>query len=259
MVSQKTGSLNKPAKKKEKTLANSWFQFKQFRIQQDRTAMKVGTDGVLLGAWAQAPDNSSTRFLDIGTGTGLIALMLAQRFPKSKITAVEIDEQATHQAQENVANSPWNSRISVIQSDIRSFSSENLFDLIVTNPPYFLNSSSAPNQSRSRARHNVSLDPLSLPALAEKFLSDQGLFNLILPANLSNQMILSAEAAGLFPAKRTNIHPNPGKPAKRALLSFQRKQQPVKEDSLIIEMQKRHEYSPAYRNLTKDFYLGDWK
>src|SRR5574344_2567439 len=131
-------------------MSNSYFRFKQFSVFQERCAMKVGTDGVLLGAWAKV--DAANRILDIGTGTGLVALMLAQR-STAMITAVEIDEEAAIQAEENFCQSPWANRFEVVNSDITSYETDALFDVIVSNPPYFVDSLQCPDGQRSLARH----------------------------------------------------------------------------------------------------------
>ena len=129
-------------------MANSWFQFKQFKVEQGKTAMKVGTDGVLLGAWASVGD--AKNILDVGTGTGLIALMLAQRNQNAEISAIDIDRNAVEQAAENAEQSPWSGRISIFESDYNHFrvGVSCLFDLIVSNPPYFEQSLKSPTKSR---------------------------------------------------------------------------------------------------------------
>ena len=138
-------------------MSNSYFQFKQFTVFHDRCAMKVGTDGVLLGAWTRTGQGCS--ILDIGTGTGLIALILAQRIPDARITAVELDREAALQAAENVRNSPWAARIEVVEADIRQYATRvsHPFDIIVSNPPFFNSSLHSPSEARTQARHTDSL------------------------------------------------------------------------------------------------------
>ena len=132
------------------------FQFKQFTINQDRCAMKVGTDGTLLGAWANAP-KGPCRILDIGTGTGLVALMMAQRYPESQVVGIDIDRDAIIQAQENVDASPFSERITIINEDATKIDDKEVFDAIVCNPPYFVDSLTCPESQRTLARHTVTL------------------------------------------------------------------------------------------------------
>ena len=135
-------------------MSNDYFQFRQFRIRQQRCAMKVGTDGTLLGAWAQML-MARGRILDIGTGTGLIALMMAQRFPDASVVGIDIDSEAVAQAQENVEESPFAQRITIRQADVLQFDDEGKFDAIVCNPPYFVNALTCPDQQRTTARKAI--------------------------------------------------------------------------------------------------------
>ena len=135
-------------------MSNPYFQFKQFTVWHDKCAMKVGTDGVLLGAWTSV--ESAHRILDIGTGTGLVALMLVQRsLPDANIVALEIDEAAVGQARENIIRSPWKERVEVVQADFRKYRSSDKFDVIVSNPPYFVDSLECPDRQRTAARHRL--------------------------------------------------------------------------------------------------------
>ena len=235
-------------------MANNYFKFKQFTVFQDRCAMKVGTDGVLLGAWADC-ENAKT-ILDIGTGTGLIALMLAQRSP-AHIDAIEIDQSASEQASENVTKSPWESRISVINKSLQQFTEQidKKYDLIVSNPPFFQNSLYAPDQNRTNARHNASLEYEDILDASLKLLSNNGTLSLILPYLEGTMFIVKAAGKGLYCVRQTNVLPNPGKTPKRLLLEFAKSKKPLVEQEIIIELNKRHEYSDAYKNLTRDFYL----
>lgn len=236
-------------------MPNNYFKFKQFTVYQDKCAMKVGTDGVLLGAWVDC--EKAKNILDIGTGTGLIALMLAQR-SNAIIDAIEIDQKACEQAIENVDKSPWKSRINVINKSLQEFSKQEdyAFDVIVTNPPYFQNSLFAPDESRTNARHNSSMEYEDIIKVANKFLSEDGSLNLILPYLEGNMFILKAAENNLFCVRQTKVLPNPGKQPKRLLLEFKKIKMPLVEQEIIIELSKRHEYSEAYKNLTKDFYLA---
>lgn len=235
-------------------MPNDYFKFKQFTIHQDRCAMKVGTDGVLLGAWADC--KTAKKVLDIGTGTGLIALMIAQR-SDALIDAIEIDKQATEQAIENVSKSPWAERVNVVNKSLQEFSEQEsrTYDLIVSNPPYFQNSMFAPDNKRTHARHNSNLELEDLIGGAKKLLSNQGRLSVILPYLEGNMLVLQASEEGLYCVRQTKVLPKPGRDPKRLLLEFQQTKKPLDEQEIIIELNKRHEYSDAYKNLTKDFYL----
>lgn len=228
------------------------FRFKQFTIQQDRTPMKVGTDGVLLGAWAEV--ENAGRILDIGTGTGLIALMAAQRNPDAHIDALEIEPHACQQAQENVLASPWASRITIIPTALQDFHPELLYDSILCNPPFFKSSTKAPDSGRSLARHDDTLPHDELVAHVAGLLAPQGHFCVILPTTEALNLIKIARQYKLYPERITFVLPNPGKIPKRYLIKFVANPTEISEDELIIEY-NRHQYSPRYTELTKDFYL----
>jgi tRNA1Val (adenine37-N6)-methyltransferase len=233
-------------------MANPFFTFKQFTIRHDRCAMKVGTDGVLLGAWTDV--SHSYRLLDIGTGTGLIALMLAQRCPKASITAIDIDAEAVEQARENVLLSPWSDRVEVALQDICKYLTDKHFDTIVSNPPYFIDSLKCPNGQRNTARHTDTLDAERLLESVARLLTDDGRFSIILPAEQTDLLIQTAYAQGLYPSRQTAVITRPGLSPKRILMEFQKTKEAFQPDELIIELE-RHVYSEGYIALTKDFYL----
>lgn len=236
-------------------MANDYFKFKQFTICQNKCAMKVGTDGVLLGAWANC--ESAENILDIGTGTGLLALMLAQR-SDAFIDAVEIDEIACKQAQENVEKSVWSDRIIILNKSFQDFYKKTTtkYDLIVSNPPYFQNSLFASDSKRTDARHNSNLEFEDIIIGASDILKENGKLNLILPYLEGTMFILKAAEKGLYCVRQTKVLPNPDREPKRLLLEFMKIKKPLVEQEIIIELNKRHEYSDAYKNLTKDFYLA---
>lgn len=235
---------------------NNYFRFKQFTIIQEKSAMKVGIDGVLLGAWATAPNPQ--KILDVGTGTGLIALMMAQRFPVAGIDAVEIDTIASKEAQFNFDQSSWAERIQLFNISFQQFAviSNNKYDLIVSNPPFFENSVNLKTTSREFARNseNMSLNEL-FNGVSKVLLSDEGHFSLIFPHQRLDELIRVATGNGMFPARILRIKPNPQKIYHRVLAEFSRLVKIPDEDELIIESVTHHDYSEKYCMLTRDFYL----
>lgn len=233
----------------------SQFNFKQFTIQQDRCAMKVGTDGVLLGAWAPIINNPYN-MLDIGTGTGLIALMLAQRSNAEQIDAIEIDDDAYEQATENFENSPWNDRLYCYHAGLDEFVEEveEEFDLIVSNPPFYTDEYKSGDDQRDNARFEDSLPFDELVEAADYFLSDHGIFALIVPFKEEEKIIALCQERDLFPLKITRVKGTPTTEIKRSLMAFTRIEQPAVIDELVIEV-GRHDYTPEYIELTKEFYL----
>ena len=236
-------------------MANDYFSFKQFTIHQDKCAMKVGTDGVLLGAWADV--SKSKRILDVGTGTGLIAIMLGQR-TSARIDAVETDKNAYMQACSNVRNSPWGSRIQVHHTSFQEYAAQTncSYNHIVSNPPYFINSLKNPGKSKETARHTSTLSYDDLLINAFSLLDDEGILSVILPYEESKLFIIMAQEVGLFCNKKVHVIPCPGKPAKRVLMQFVGKSGKLLEYELLIEQGKRHQYSEEYINLTKEYYLS---
>lgn len=229
-----------------------YFQFKQFTVWHDKCAMKVGTDGVLLGAWT--PTDSARRILDVGTGTGLVALMLAQRCEAPFITALEIDKDTAVQAQENIDRSPWKERIEVIQGDFNHFHSSFQYDLIVSNPPYFIDSLECPDRQRNSARHNAHLSYKELLKGVAGLLSPDGRFALVIPWDVAAYVIELAETYALYPSRQLLVMTKTNDKPKRTLLSFTFKKQECLTEQLLIEI-ARHQYSEEYIRLTKDFYL----
>lgn len=229
------------------------FNFKYFTIQQSNTAMKVGTDGVLLGAWASTTED---RILDIGTGTGLIAIMLAQRTKTALIEAVEVEEEAYHQAKDNIENCNWSNRIKAHHCSIQNFDTTSKYNLIISNPPFFVASTKAPNKERNTARHtdNLSFDDLIKTVI--QLLKPDGIFSLILPTVEAEKFIQLAVHQKLYLNKKCIVKPNPTKPSKRTLMEFSFLQKETMETELIIETETRHQYTKEYISLTKDFYLN---
>lgn len=228
------------------------FQFKQFTIHQQRSAMKVGTDGVLIGAWASVRVNDRT-ILDIGTGTGLIALMLAQRNPEAEVVAVEIDSESAAQARDNVAASPWSDRVTVEECAVQDFVSDLKFDLIVSNPPYFVDSQKCPDGSRNTARHTDTLSFSELMKAAERLLAPDGRFAVIVPAESAMSVIA---AGNMHLVRRCDVCTKPSAQPKRVMLEFSpRFEGAALREELTIGDGTNGGYSPEYVALTRDFYL----
>ncbi|MCX6321967.1 MAG: methyltransferase [Bacteroidia bacterium] len=234
-------------------MANNYFSFKQFIIYQDKSAFKVGTDGILLGAVTDIA--GLKRILEIGTGTGLIAIMLAQRC-EAEIVAIEPDYESYIQACDNVRLCKWNSRIKVEHTDLQNYyPDEEKFDLIVTNPPYFTDSLKNPDPRKSAARHSDSLTSEELLIGVSRLLYDDGHLQLIMPYVEGTVFIAEAQKYGLYCNNILKIKPLPTAEIRRLILSFSRERFKVTEKFLAIEHGKRHEFTEEYINLTKDFYL----
>ena len=232
------------------------FSFKQFSIEQDRCAMKIGTDGVLLGAWTPI-ENNPFSVLDIGTGTGIIALMLAQRTHAEQIDALEIDEEAYEQSVDNFENSPWSDRLFCFHAGLDEFveEPEDEYDLIVSNPPFYTEDYKSDNEQRDLARFADAMPFKDLIEAAHLLLSENGIFSVIIPFKEEEKFIALAEECELHPLKITRVKGTPNTKIKRSLLAFSRTELsnfPI--DELIIET-ARHIYTAKYIELTKDFYL----
>jgi tRNA1Val (adenine37-N6)-methyltransferase len=236
-------------------MPNPYFQFKQFTVYHDQCAMKVGIDGVLLGAWAPV-ESSAGRILDIGTGSGLIALMLAQR-SKGLIDAIDIDEGAVIQANKNIADTEWSSRITVHKESLQGFAENQVtvYDLIVSNPPYFISSMKAPDEARSKARHTDFLTHEELLKHASELLNKTGRICIILPVIEGLQCMKSATKYNLYCYQCVYVYPKPNSEAKRVLLEFGLNDQETRVSTIEIETGERHQYSAAFTALAKDFYL----
>ncbi|MGN0221306.1 MAG: tRNA1(Val) (adenine(37)-N6)-methyltransferase [Prevotella sp.] len=229
------------------------FTFKHFTVYQQGCAMKVGTDGTLLGAWAKSNTDSPQRILDIGTGTGLIALMMAQRFPESHVTAIDIDSDACMQASQNVMLSPYSQRIQVLNSSLQQYASETVgtFDVIVCNPPFFSNSLPCPDTRKTIARHTITLTFRELCIHAEHLLREDGAFSVIVPIERKNDIIHEAALARMFLQSACSIKTSPRKQPKRVLLSFCKHKEYVEDNiECTITIGDAH-----YNQLTSPFYL----
>lgn len=252
------------------------FRFKRFTIHQDRTAMKVGTDGVLLGAWAPG----GHRILDIGTGTGVIALMMAQRFPEATVTAVELDADAAAQARENIAQSPFADRVTVVEADIRSWRSgaagavssefselsefsefsecsefSELFSAIVANPPFYEHSLPSRSAQRDMARSAETLSFAELMAAVRRLIAPTGTFSLVAPAHAMERLEAEAALEGLYIRERARVKTVDRKPPKRVLLTFSPTRPQVLRDETFVLQNADGQRSDWYSALTRDFYL----
>ncbi|MFC6208562.1 tRNA1(Val) (adenine(37)-N6)-methyltransferase [Rahnella laticis] len=237
-------------------LRRNGFTFKQFFVAHDRCAMKVGTDGVLLGA--TAPVSGAKRILDIGCGSGLIAIMLAQRSdPQTTIDAVELEPAAAEQAAENFRESVWAQRLSVFAQDINDYARQHPaeYDLIVSNPPYFESAVDCRDEARNAARYTETLTHAALLECAGKLITPQGLFSVVLPYDIGLAFETLANHQGWFTAWRMAVRDRPGKPLNRLLLTLSK--QPVEKEEMELDLRKSEGiYSEAFCALIADFYLN---
>ena len=224
-------------------MSNTYFSFKQFTVHQELCAMKVGTDGVLLGGWAAG----GQRILDIGCGTGVIALMMAQRFLESQIMAIDIDEGAYQQTVINVSESPFADRVEVKFTSLQNFFTEP-FNAIVCNPPFFTNDLKGPDQQRNTARHTDTLSFSALFSHVKRLLLPDGIFSLVVPDRVRNEIDFQSVVNGFYLIDECAVKTTPTKLPKRYLLSYGMIPQRTQHTELIIG-------SDAYKNMLKDFYL----
>ena len=232
------------------------FQFKQFAVQQDRCAMKIGTDAVLLGAWCPI-NNHPFSILDIGAGTGILSLMLAQRSIAAQIDAIEIDDEAYEQCVENFESSPWGDRLFCFHAGLDEFleEPEDEYDLIISNPPFYSENHKTDSAQRDLARFQEAMPFEDLIEAARLLLSENGIFAIIIPFKEEEKIIELCAEVELYPIKITRVKGTPTTEVKRSLLAFKRYELSVlTADELIIET-ARHQYTEDYTALTKDFYL----
>ena len=237
------------------------FEFKQFSVKQDKCAMKIGTDGVLLGAWTSL-DHDPYNILDVGAGTGVIALQLAQRSIAENIEAIEIDEDAYEQCVENFENSPWSDRLFCYHAGFDELVAEpeEQYDLIVSNPPFYSEQlqnntlENTPSEARIQARFTEALPFNDLLEGVSILLHEEGRFSTIIPHKEETTFISLAQQYNLFPKRICRVQGTPTSDIKRSLIEFVFKETECITSSLIIE-EGRHQYTKAYMELTKDFYL----
>ena len=236
-------------------MSNKPFQFKQFTIQQDKTAMKIGTDGVLLGAWVCLESNPFS-ILDIGAGTGIIALMLAQKSNAELIDAIELNTDAYEQTVANFEESSWGDRLFCYHASLQEFAKEidDTYDLIISNPPFYTSTYKELEKDRAMARHTETLNYSDLLQGVSKLLSEKGRCAFIIPFSEEVTFIKIAIGFKLFPNRITHVKGTETSKIKRSLLQFSFEEKPIEKSELIIEIE-RHNYTTTYKNLVQDFYL----
>ena len=228
------------------------FKFKHFEIHQDRCAMKVGTDGVLLGAWALG----GKRILDIGSGTGLISLMMAQRYPEAQVVGIDLDAEACAEARENVAASPFADRVNIVDCRLQDYESVEKFDAIVSNPPFFLNSLKNPDSKRSMARHADSLPFRELFRGVKLLLSDDGVFSAIVPVEVLEACASEGYMHGCYLLRQCGIKTVERKQPKRYLLTFAKHRCMEMDDMVETMMDSEGNRSEWYAKITEEFYVS---
>ncbi len=228
------------------------FNFKKFKIKHDKCAMKIGTDGVLLGAWV---DVVGRNVLDVGTGTGLLAIMLAQRFPVVFINGLELDESAAVQAQDNAVNSIFKNQLSINQGDFNDYQASELYDLVVSNPPYFIDSLKSSEKTRTQARHTDTLAPNILFQNSYDVLTKEGELAIVFPSDSDELILKIAEEVGFYVKRKTSVYATVlSEQPKRTLWQFSKVKCVSEVNTLVIE-KERHVYTEEYIALTREFYL----
>ena len=231
---------------------NTWFQFKQFRVEQEAAAMKVTTDACLFGAWCARNMKSSGKLLDIGTGTGLLMLMLAQK--GFSVDGIELDEAGFPELQKNLSASAWPARLRVFQGDVRTHVFREKYEAVIVNPPFFENDLESSSIRRNRAMHDESLTLADCLEAIIQNLAEQGSFSILLPSHRVKFFVEMALAAGFQTALRCNIKQTPAHDFFRGMLLFTREETVYREEEIIIKDFSQN-YSPAFIGLLKDYYL----
>lgn len=229
------------------------FRFRQFTVEDEQSTLRVGTDSMLLGSWAN-PGNTK-KILDIGTGCGVLALMMAQK-SEAAIEAIEIDQSSVIEAQNNFLNSPWPARISAIHQSLQTFSSQAVadYDYIITNPPYFTNSLQSPSLRINQTRHDQSLSHVELVRSVNRLLTPEGCFALILPPETNDRFVLICAENGLYPSRRLIVYPKPAGSAKRILTEFKKVRTVRPENSELTILDTSDRFTPEYLALTRCFH-----
>lgn len=232
-------------------MSNSFFRFKQFTVWHDRCAMKVGTDGVLLGAWAEG----GKFILDVGTGSGLVAFFMSQRYAEACVTAIDIDKDACVQARDNADKSDFKSRINVIETSLQDFETDIKYDSVVCNPPFFQNSLKSDDRQRTIARHTDTLSYHALFRCVASLLDDKGVFSVVIPASCRSDFDMEALFAGLFPSRVCAVRTVPRKPVSRYLLAYGKYPADRVEETAVCLRGDTIGNPEWYSRLMADFYL----
>ncbi len=237
-------------------MPNSYFRFKQFTVQQEKCAMKVCTDSCLFGAWTAnylyKSDNKINNILDIGSGTGLLSLMLAQQLPTATIDAIEIDEAAALQTEENFAQSPWKERLHIYRESAQNFASKK-YNFIICNPPFYRNDLQSSNQSKNTAHHNTGLTLIELMIAIKRLLKDDGNFAILLPYHRTKEIEKLAMEAGFILHRKTVIKQTEQHDYFRSMMIFSTGKKDLIQDEIAIK--NKDQYTPAFIDLLKDYYL----
>jgi tRNA1Val (adenine37-N6)-methyltransferase len=235
-------------------MSDNYFKFKQFTVHQEHAPFKITTDSVMLGAWADFEGAKNS--LDIGAGTGILSLMAAQRID-AQIVALEPEPGSFIQAGLNIANSQWHDRITLVNNTVQEYNPDGnlLFDVIITNPPFFNDSLPNPDAGKARARHSLTLSHHELLEAALRLMTPSGTMQLVLPVNEASLLIDKAISFGFHCQRRLNVKPTPTLPPARVLMALGYENMTLAESTIVIEKGGRHNYSEEYVSLTKDFYL----
>ena len=228
------------------------FLFKNFSIEQNYAAMKIGTDGILLGAWVNCVNKKNG--LDIGCGTGVITIMMCQKNPIIRMTAIEISKEAAKDAIINFENCRWNKNLVLKNQDFKEYKPTNKYDLIVSNPPFYKDGYLPNNQTKRIAKHEGELNYCNIIEFSTKNLTENGTVNLIIPFKNNEKCKSFAKKNNLHLSRECVVYPKAYKSASRVLLEFSKNNIETKKEELIIENDKRHDYTTDYKNLTRDFY-----
>lgn len=232
------------------------FKCKQFEIDDSRSALKIGSDGMMLGAWVQL--EHADRILDIGTGSGLIALMQAQKYPRAYITGVDIHEGSILDATDNASKTPWSNRLHFTCSDVKTYHPEKKFDAIISNPPFFVNSTKSNNKALSTAKHTDSLSPLDIIDLCPNLLNVNGKVTMILPFDLGTEVIQYALTKGFHLTRKCIVYPVSYKKPNRLIFELKLTSEPVEylEESIFVrDSAKNNAFSDGYKSLLSDFMI----